>query len=333
MSQSMPNLPLTFACGLYDRVLPLHTGEVKPEGIDLDFRVIDNPREIFDRMASRQEFDACEMSLSELISRVAARQCPFVAIPAFPSRVFRHGYITVNRKSVQHPKDLAAKRIGVPLYTMTAAVFMRGLLKDEYGVDLSGVHWVEGAVNSPTPHGHPTVMPLTKPVSISANNSGRSLSALLAAGEIDAILGTSLPASMRTHPEVQRLFPDFRAVEKDYYRRTRVFPIMHLVVLRRDIYEKHPFVAQSLYRALCAAKERALEKMRSLGALRYKLPWLADDLDEIDAVFGGDPWPYGIAANLPTLETAIRYLVDQSLIATPVAIEDVFAPLRDGYEF
>jgi len=327
MSQPCPNVPLTFACGLYDRVLPLYAGEVKPEGIDLDFRVVDSPREIFDRMAAKQEFDACEMSLSELISRVAARRCPFVAIPVFPSRMFRHGYIAVNRKRVRRPADLAGKRIGVPLYTMTAAVFMRGLLKDEYDVDLSGVHWVEGAVNSAAPHGSPMVMPLTKPVSITANNSGRSLSELLAAGEIDAILGTTLPESMRAHPEVQRLFPDFRTIEKDYYKRTRVFPIMHVVVIRRDVYEKHPFVAASLYRALCAAKDEALAKMHYLGALRYMLPWLPDHLDEIDEVFGGDPWAYGVGPNLPTLETAIRYLYDQSLIAAPVAIEDVFEPV------
>jgi 4,5-dihydroxyphthalate decarboxylase len=172
-----------------------------------------------------------------------------------------------------------------------------------------------------------------RPVSIAANNSGRSLSDLLASGEIDAILGTSLPASMKTSPDVQRLFADFRAVEQDYYRRTRVFPIMHLVAIRRDVYEKHPFVAASLYQALCASKDLALQKMRYLGALRYMLPWLMSDLDEIDAVFDGDPWPYGIEPNRPTLEAALRYLYDQSLIAAPLAVEDIFEPLRDGCRF
>jgi 4,5-dihydroxyphthalate decarboxylase len=333
MSNAASGLPLTFACGLYDRMVPLYAGEVRPEGIDLNFLAIDSPREIFDRMAGAQAFDASEMSLSELITRIAADQCPFVAIPVFPSRVFRHGYITINAKAVRAPKDLAGKRIGVPLYTQTAAVFMRGMLKEEYGVDLAGVHWVEGAINAATPHGRPTVLPVLKPVSIAANNTGRSLSDLLAAGEIDAILGTSLPNSMTTNADVQRLFPDFRAREKDYYRRTRIFPIMHLVAIRRDVYQRHPFVATSLYKALCASKDLALEKMRYLGALRYMLPWLAADLDEIDEVFGGDPWPYGIEPNRPTLEAMLRYLVDQSMIAAPLAIEDIFEPLRDGCRF
>jgi 4,5-dihydroxyphthalate decarboxylase len=326
-------LRLTFACGLYDRMVPLYAGEVRAEGIDLDFLAMDSPREIFDRMAGSQAFDASEMSISEVITRIAANQCPFVAIPVFPSRAFRHGFITVNRKAVRAPKDLAGKRIGVPLYTQTAAVFMRGLLTEEYGVDLSGVHWVEGAINAAAPHGHPTVLPVLRPVSIEANNTGRSLSDLIAAGEIDAILGTSLPASMKTSSDVVRLLPDFRAAEKDYYRRTRIFPIMHTVVIRRDVYKQYPFVAASLYKALSASKDAALEKMRYLGALRYMLPWLTADLDEIDEVFDGDPWPYGIEPNRPTLEAAIRYLFDQSLIAAPLSVEDVFEPLRDGCKF
>jgi len=333
VSPAASALRLTFACGLYDRMLPLYTGEVRPEGLDLDFLAIDSPREIFDRMSGAQAFDVSEMSISELITRISARQCPFVAIPVFPSRCFRHGFIAVNRKAVRAPKDLAGKRIGVPLYTQTAAVFIRGLLAEDFGVDLSGVHWVEGAINQAAPHGRPTVLPVLRPLSIAANHSGRSLSDLIAAGEIDAIIGTSLPASIKTSPDVVRLFPDFREREKDYFRRTRIFPIMHTVAIRRDVHAAHPFVAQSLYAAFCAAKDRALEKMRYLGALRYMLPWLMADVDEIDEVFGGDPWPYGIAANRPTLEAAIRYLHDQGMIAAPIAVEDVFEPLRDGCRF
>src|SRR3977135_4558001 len=166
---------LTFACGLYDRMVPLYAGETRPAGIDLDYLGIGSPREIFDRMAGAQAFDASEMSLSEVVTRIAAKQCPFVAIPVFPSRVFRHGFITVNRKAVRSPKDLEGKRIGVPLYTQTAALFIRGLLQDEYGVDLSGVHWVQGATNSAESHGHPSAPPLLTPVSIEQNTSGRSL--------------------------------------------------------------------------------------------------------------------------------------------------------------
>src|SRR5215470_18514036 len=154
----MSKLPITFACGLYDRMLALYTGEVKPDGIDLNFLAIDEPRRIFDRMGRNLEFDACEMSSSEVISRICAGRNEMVALPVFPSRVFRHGFITVNRKAVKAPKDLAGKRIGVPLYTQTAAVFIRGLLAEDYGVDLSGVHWIEGSVNAATAHGKPTVL-------------------------------------------------------------------------------------------------------------------------------------------------------------------------------
>jgi 4,5-dihydroxyphthalate decarboxylase len=327
----MSKLPMSFACGLYDRMQPLYTGEVQPVGIDLNFMAIDNPREIFDRMAGRTEFDACEMSSSEYVTRFAANKCPFIAIPAFPSRVFRHGYITINRKHIKTPKDLEGKRVGVPLYTMTAAVFMRGFLQHEYGINLSSIDWVEGAINAPTPHGRPTVLPVLKPVSISANNSGKSLGDLLAAGEISAIVGSNMPVAMRRSPDIQRLFPDFRKVEKDYFRRTRIFPIMHLVVIRRELYEQHPYVATNLFRALEESKRIAWERAHYLGALRYMLPWLADDLDEIDEVFGGDPWPYGVEPNRPTLEALVQYLFEQSLIAAPVEVDKLFAPVHPGH--
>jgi 4,5-dihydroxyphthalate decarboxylase len=293
----MAKIPMTFACGLYDRMLALYTGEVQAEGIDLAFLAIDDPRQIFDRMGKNLDFDACEMSSSEVISRHAAGRREMVALPVFPSRVFRHGFITVNRKAVRTPKELAGKRIGVPLYTQTAALFIRGLLQDEYDVDLSGVHWVQGATNSAESHGNPSAPPLLKPVSIEQNTSGRSLSELLEVGEIQAILGSGLPVALCTNPDVQRLFPDFHALELDYYRRTRIFPIMHLVAIRRDLYEKHPFVATSLYKAMTEAKNIALAKMRDLGALRYMLPGMPAELDEIDATLAATPGP---TASTPT---------------------------------
>jgi 4,5-dihydroxyphthalate decarboxylase len=323
----MPKVSLTFACGLYDRMLALYTGEVQPEGIDLNFLAIDDPRQIFDRMGKNLDFDACEMSSSEVISRHAAGRTELVALPVFPSRVFRHGFITVNRKAVKTPKDLEGKRIGVPLYTQTAAVFIRGLLRDEYGVDLSGVQWVQGATNSAEAHGNPSPPPLLKPVAIEQNRSGRSLSELLEAGEIQAILGSGLPDALRTNPDVVRLFPNFHQVELDSFRRTRIFPIMHLVAMRRDVYEKHPFIATSLYQAMDKAKDLALEKMRNVGALRYMLPGLPAELDEIDDVFGGDPWPYGIEPNRPTLEALVRYMAEQSLIKAPIPVPDLFVPI------
>jgi 4,5-dihydroxyphthalate decarboxylase len=322
----MPALPMTFACGLYDRMLALQTGEIKPDGIDLNFLVMDNPREIFDRMSNRLEFDACEMSSSELISRYAAKKLPFVAIPVFASRVFRHGFITVNRNHVKTPKDLEGKRVGVPLYTQTAALFVRGLMQHDLGIDLSTIEWIEGSVNEPGSYGNPSVMPLLKKINLKPNKSGKSLSDLLAAGEIQGLIGSTMPNSLKTSPDVVRLIPDYRAQEKDYYKRTKIFPIMHTIVIRRDLYEKNPFVATSLYNALSAAKDRAWEKIRFSGTLRYMLPWLPDDVKEIDDVFGGDCWPYGVEPNRPTLEALVTYMVEQGLIPESIPIEKLFVP-------
>jgi 4,5-dihydroxyphthalate decarboxylase len=322
----MSALPITFACGLYDRMLALQTGEIKPDGIDLNFLTLDNPREIFDRMSNRLEFDACEMSSSEFVSRYAAKKLPFVALPVFASRVFRHGFIVVNRNFVKSAKDLAGKRIGVPLYTQTAAIFIRGLMQHDLGVELSSIEWVQGAINEPGAYGNPSVMPMLKPANIKPNQSGKSLSDLLETGDIHAIIGSNLPRALKRNPDVVRLFPDYRAREKDYFRRTRIFPIMHLIVIRNDVYTRHPFVATSLYNAFCAAKDHAREKMRYSGTLRYMLPWLPDDVEEIDELFGGDCWPYGIEPNRPTLEALVTYMAEQGLIAAPIPIENLFVP-------
>jgi 4,5-dihydroxyphthalate decarboxylase len=324
----MARLKLTFACALYDRMQALYTGEVRPEGIDLNFIAIDQPRPIFDRMAGGQEFDVAEFSSSEFVQRFANRQCPFVAIPIFPSRAFRHGFIAVHRQAgIAKPKDLEGKRVGVPLYTMTAAIFIRGLLQHEYGVDMSKIHWVQGAMNTGGAHGAPTVLPLLRPVSIEVNTaSDKSMSDLLEERFVDATLGTSLPEAIRTNPDIARLFPDYEQLEKDYYRRTRIFPIMHLVAIRKDVYERYPFIATSLYDAMVRSKGIALEKMLNLRALRYMVPWLMRDIDEIFEFFDGDPWPYGVEPNRPTLTALVQYLADQHLIAAPVPVDDLFVP-------
>jgi 4,5-dihydroxyphthalate decarboxylase len=317
---------LTFGCALYDRMVPLYTGEVKPQGIDLNFAVNYSPRDIFDRMARGLDYDASEMSISEFIARKAANQCPFVAIPVFPSRVFRHGHIAINRRAgIREPKDLAGKRIGVPLYTMTAAVFIRGLLQHEYGVDLSTIRWVQGALDKPSVYGEPDVMPLVKPVAIEQNQSAKSLSDLLAAGEIDATIGSQPPPSLRTHPnDVQLLFSDYRSAEMDYYRRTRIFPIMHVVLIQERFHDRHPHAAASLYEALSRSKDIALKRMKSSGTPMYMLPWMKADIAELDTLFGSDPWPYGVEPNRPTLDALMTYMADQGLIAKKLPIDELF---------
>ncbi len=321
----MSDLRLSFACGNYDRVEALRNGVVDIEGIDLDFIEIKAPREIFDRMVQNREFDLSEMSSAEFISMTAKGDNPFVGLPVFPSKAFRHGFICINRNAgIETPKDLEGRRIGTPLYTQSAAIYIRGHLQHDYGVDLDTIHWVQGAVEKPGSHGHPEPPELLAPIDIEYNTGDSSLSELLADGDIDAVLGSRLPTNLGTHPDVVRLFPDYRAVERDFYRRTRIHPIMHLVVIRREIHAANPWIAASLWQAFEAAKAWALDEMRFSGAQRYMLPWLYPDLDEIDELFGGDPWPYGVEANRPTLEAYVQYMVDQKFIAEAMPIESLF---------
>jgi 4,5-dihydroxyphthalate decarboxylase len=320
------DIALKFACGLYDRMLPLYTREVRPEGIALDFVIRPDPRSLFDHMSGPDAFDAAEMSASEFVARFDAGRCPFVAIPVFPSRLFRHGFITVNRRSgIETPKDLEGKRIGIQIYTQTASVWARGMLVHDYGVDLSTIHWMQGNLDTPGRHTEAEIMPLLKPVDIEENRTDKSLAELLAEGALDALITPRLPAALGKDPDVVRLFPDFPAVELDYYRRTGIFPIMHLVVIRRDVHEVYPFAARSLYDACAAAKALAVSRLRSRsGTLPVMLPWLKAEVETVDAAFGEDPWPYGVAPNRVTLEAFMTYLAEQDMIRAPLPIDDLF---------
>lgn len=324
----MSRLALTFACGSYDRTEALRTGEVASEGIDLNYLSIEAPREIFDRMVGGLEFDVSELSCSEFISMRAAGKCPFVALPVFPSRMFRHGFIYINKNSgIRAPKDLEGKRVGVPLYTQTAAIWIRGHLMHQYGVNLESLRWVQGAVEKTGTHGKPHALAPLKPVHIEQNTSGHSLGELLVKGEIDALIGSRQPDELGRNPNIARLFPNYRCVERDFYIHTKIFPIMHLVAIRRDLYEKNRWIANSLYKAFVDAKNFALARMRFSGSQCYMLPWQRADVDEIDEVFGGDPWPYGLEPNRPTLAALVQYMAEQNFIAQPMPIEDLFVPL------
>lgn len=321
----MADLKLVFACNPYDRIEPLRNRKVKPEGIDLEVISDLPPRELFDRLMQSGDFDVAEMSSSEHIAMTCAGDNPFVAIPVFPSKVFRHGFITVNRnKGIKSPKDLEGKRIGVPLYTMSAALWCRGPLEDDYGVDLSGVTWVQGAVEKPGSHGNPNPPPLLKPIRIEQNTTPYSLGQLLARGEIDAIIGAVIPPELYTDPNVVRLWPNFREVEKDFYRRTKIHPIMHLVVIRKHVYEKHPWIAKPLYHALNKAKNMAWEEACYSGAQKYMLPFLYDDIEEVNEIFGGDPWAYGLEKNRPALEKAVELMHRHNMIDRKPSLSELF---------
>jgi 4,5-dihydroxyphthalate decarboxylase len=320
-------LALSFGCCRYDRMEAIRDGDILIEGIDLNCITLQSGRDVFDRMVGGNEFDVAELSASEYISLAGAGDRRFIALPVFPSRVFRHGYIFVNARSgVRAPEDLAGQRIGLPLYTQTAAIWARGHLRHQFGVDLSAVRWVQGAVEKGGTHGAPHAPPLLQPIELEQNRSGQPLDALLAQGGIAALIGSRKPASLGRNPDVVRLFPDYRALERRLYQTTKIFPIMHLIALRRDLFERHRWVATSLYKAFVESKRRAIARMRYAGSLAVMLPWLLAEIEEIDEVFGGDAWPYGIEPNRPTLQALIQYMVEQHFIAKPIALEDLFIP-------
>lgn len=211
---------------------------------------------------------------------------------------------------------------------MTAAVWIRGLLA-QHGVNVDRIEWVQGAIETAGSHGSPAKTPnLLRPVKISNNTSSKSLSQLLEDGEIAATIGADLPPCFGKAPHVKRMFPNFKDVEKEYYRSHKIFPIMHTVIIKRQMYEQSPFIATALFDALNDSKNLAVRRMKFIGALRYMLPWLPSELDDIQEVFGDDPWPYGLEPNRPTLEALVDFLHDQALIKDKVPIEELFAPVR-----
>ena len=321
----MAPLRLTLACGPYDRTQALRDGTIRPEGIDLNYVTL-QPAEIFWRMLQFREFDASEMSLSNYTTLVSGGNSPFIAIPVYPSRVFRHGYFFINtEKGIAGPRDLKGRRGGVPEYSMTAAVYMRGLLQHEYGVAPSDVEWVQGRADR-------LGRPLPGDVRLTQAPAGAELGDLLARGEIDFMMTANNPLAFRRGaPNVRRLFPDYPEVEKDYYRRTKIYPIMHTVVIRRDVYERDPWVALNLYQAFAAAKQHCYRLLTETGSPKASFAWLQSMIEQEQAIIGPDWYPYGIEQNRPSLEALLQYAHEQGLTGRRVAIEELFAPstLRD----
>lgn len=317
-------LHLTLACGDYDRVRPLADGRVRPEGIELNTIFLD-PEECFFRMFRFCEFDVCEISLSSYVLRRCKGRDDIIAIPVFLSRFFRHSSIYINRKSgIRRPEDLKGKRVGLGEYQMTATVWVRGFLQDEYGVAPEDVEWVTGGYKQP---GREEREPLSLAPRIRCvpAGPGKNLNRMLLDGEIDALISARVPA-IWGHPDVERLFPDFGAAEREYYRRTKLFPIMHAVGIRREVYEAHPWVAQSLMKAFVQAKQIALAGLYEAPALRYTMPFLLSYLEEQIQVFGDNLWPYGLDANRRDLSVFLRYMREQGLITDVPPLEALFAP-------
>ena len=321
----MSALRLTLACWDYDRTRALIDGRVQPEGIDLVY-LIQPVEETFFRMMRYREFDCSEMSLSSYVASLNSESPPFIAIPVFPSRYFRHSCVFVSAKSgIRKPDELKGRRVGVPEYQMTAPVWIRGILSDDYGVKVTDVEHLSGGEEEP---GRDEKLKLDLPPQIRLRPIGPSqtLSRMIADGEIDALVTARAPSTFHREPDkVRRLFEQYVEIEKFYYRRTKIFPIMHTVVVRRDVYAKNPWVAQSLYKAFVAAKQIAYDLYNQTAAMPAMLPWLTAHLDEAKRELGEDWWPYGLEPNRHVLDTFLRYHHEQGLSKRRFKTEELFA--------
>jgi len=322
----MPKLQLSLACWDYDRTRALADGSVRPEGVDLVYHNL-YVEETFFRMLRNREFDAAEMSLSSYCVSLMREEPAFVAIPIFPSRFFRHSCIFVSAKGgVREPKDLAGKKIGVPEYQMTAPVWIRGILQDEYGVDPASPEYFTGGEEEP---GRDEKLKLDLPAKFRLTPIGpkQTLARMIADGELDAMHAARTPSSFHTRPgTVRRLFENYVEVEKAYYRKTKIFPIMHTVVIRRELYEKNRWIALSLYKAFVQAQRRTYETLGTTMALTAMLPWQAAHVEEARRELGEDWWPYGFEPNRHVLETFLRYHHEQGLSKRRLKAEELFAP-------
>jgi 4,5-dihydroxyphthalate decarboxylase len=322
----MADIKLTLACEDYDRTRALRDGSVKPDGIEINYLALP-VEEIFWRMLRYQEFDVAEVSMGAFLVAAARGYRPFIAIPVFPSRTFRHRCIFINTASgITKAQELRGKRVGVPEYTMTAAVWLRGLFQHEYGVSPREIDWVQGGEEQP---GRKDRVDFDLPpgIRLEVIPHNRTLNEMIESGEIDVLMSPRMPSCFRRgSPRVRRLFPDFKRVEMDYFRRTGIFPIMHGIAIRMDLYEKHPWVAQSLFKAFSAAKDRCFSEIYDTNVLRRSLPWEAAEYEETTELMGSDYWPYGFAVNRDGLETLHSYLLEQGLIKQRLDLEKLFAP-------
>lgn len=322
----MARLKLTLACWNYDRTRALQDGTVMPDGIDLTYLSLP-VEETFFRMLRHREFDAAEMSLSSYTVSRAAAHPAFIAIPAFVSRCFRHGSIFISANSgIEKAADLVGKRIGVPEYQMTAPVWIRGILQDEYGVAPDSVQYFSGGEEE-TGRDEKIRLDLPPRFRLRPIGPDQTLSRMIAEGEIDALHTARAPSTFFTRPDsVRRLFPDYVAVERDYFRKTGIFPIMHVVVIRRDVYDANPWVAQSFYKAFVQAQRLAYDDLTISAALKTMLPWQLDAVEEARKLMGPDWWPYGFAPNRPVLDIFLRYHHEQGLSPRRLQPEELFAP-------
>jgi 4,5-dihydroxyphthalate decarboxylase len=322
----MVDVPITIACGNYDRTRPIMDGRVKVEGCAVTYLPL-YPEEIFFRAFRYHEFDVCELSFSSYLRTVVDGTSAYAGIPAFVSRIFRHSGIYVRSDAGIHaPADLRGKRVGLPEYQITAVVWMRGLMQHEYGVAPHEIHWRSGGLEEPGRDERTRLKPIPgldlKPI-----GEGKTLVGMLRDGELDALFTARPPSSfLRREPHIARLFQNTRQAEMAYFKKTGLFPIMHLVGIRKSLLAQYPWLATSLYKAFCEAKALAMADLRDVNALVVTLPFLEAETRETMAAMGEDFWRYGVHENRPEIEALTGYAFEQGLIDRKPALEELFAP-------
>jgi 4,5-dihydroxyphthalate decarboxylase len=322
----MVEVPVTIACGNYDRTQAIRDGRVKVEGCAVTYLPL-YPEEIFHRVFKFQEFDISEMSFSSYLRTVAAATSAYTAVPAFVSRIFRHSGIYIRKDAgIAKPEDLRGKRIGVPEYQITAVVWMRGMMQHEYGVPPSDIHWRSGGQEQAGRHERTPLKPIPG-VDIQPIGDDKTLVGMLRDGELDALFTARAPSSfLAGEPHITRLFPNTRTAEQAYYKKTGLFPIMHLIGIRKSLVERYPWLATSVYKAFCEAKALAMIDLRDVNALMVTLPWLEAETKETAAIMGEDFWKYGVAENMPEIEALSQYVYEQGLTDRKVKVEELFHP-------
>jgi 4,5-dihydroxyphthalate decarboxylase len=319
----MSKLKLSVAIGDYDRNRPLIDGAVAIDGVDPVFMTL-SPEEIFFRAFRTQDFDICECSLSSFSVKTASGQCPYVGVPAFVSRMFRHTSIYVRTDRVKKPEDLKGRKVGVPEYQLTALVWARAILQDDFGVKPSDIHWIRGGIEHP---GRPEKITIKLPKGVRLDDApeGATISELLARGEIDGFIAPRPPTTLG-QKNIGWLFADPIAAAKDYFRRTGIFPIMHLIGVRRTLAEQHPWLPAAVLKAFEQSKSIALAHLADTSATKVTLPFVEERLTEARELMGDDYWAYGLEPNRKTLETFLRHHHAQGLSQRLLTAEELFHP-------
>jgi 4,5-dihydroxyphthalate decarboxylase len=316
---------LTIALSDYDHVRDFVNGVVSADGIDANFLTY-AVEEIFFRFTKFREWDVSEMSMGKYASLISQGDTSLTAIPVFPSRIFRHSSIYVRRDGpIGSPADLTGRRVGIPEWAQTAAVYSRGVLMHEYGIKLQDIEWHQAGVNEP---GRTEKVELKLPAGVRLRpRRDRSLNGMLLSGEVDAVMTAHPPQAFEDgHPDIARLFVDYREAEESYWRKTGIFPIMHTIAIRRDVYERNRWIAMNLYKAFEHAKRRSVARVLDVTAPRVPIPWCFAYAADARATFGDDFWPYGVEPNRTTLEAYLRYAHEQGVCHRPVKPEELFAP-------